>query len=68
MIYNNRVSNIKDNIIINMSFSPFNNISWYVNVYYSYRDYPIRHLNIKYKKSELKTIYNILFKKMLMNF
>ncbi len=28
-----------------------NNIAWYSNIYYSYRDYPIKHLNVKYKKS-----------------
>ncbi len=51
-----------------MSTQPQNNISWYANVYYSYRDYPIKHLNVKYKKSELKTIYNTLIKKMFNNF
>ena len=51
-----------------MPAEPHNNISWYANVYYSYRDYPIKQLNVKYKKSELKTIYNTLIKKMFNNF
>ncbi len=51
-----------------MSGQQQNNICWYSNVYYSYRDYPIKHLNIKYKKSELKGVYNTLIKKMFTNF
>lgn len=44
-----------------------NNMGWYSNVYYSYRDYPVKGLNIKYKKSELKGVYNGLMKKLFTN-
>lgn len=40
-----------------------NNINWYFNLYYKFRDYPIGELNSTLKNNELKTLYNNMLRK-----
>ncbi len=42
-----------------------NNLSWYFNLYYKFRDYPIAELNAALKKSELKALYSNMLRKLL---
>jgi hypothetical protein len=45
-----------------------NNLSWYINLYYKFRDYPITELSSAYKPTELKSLYNGILKKMFLLF
>jgi hypothetical protein len=45
-----------------------NNISWYFNLYYKFRDYPIGELNSTLKSSELKTLYSNMLRKVFVLF
>jgi len=45
-----------------------NNLGWYINLYYKFREYPITELNLAYKPNELKSLYSGLLKKLFILF
>jgi hypothetical protein len=40
-----------------------NTLSWYINLYYKFRDYPIPEINASYKSNELRALYSAMLKK-----
>lgn len=40
-----------------------NSLSWYINLYYKFRDYPIPEINASYKSNELRALYSAMLKK-----
>lgn len=45
-----------------------NNLAWYFNLYYKFRDYPIAELNSTLKNSELKALYTNMLRKLFLLF
>lgn len=39
-----------------------------MSLYYKYRDYPVTHINNKYKRNELRNIYASIFSKLSLYF
>jgi hypothetical protein len=45
-----------------------NNLGWYINLYYKFREYPISELNSSFKPNELRSLYSGMLKKLFLLF
>lgn len=45
-----------------------NSLSWYLNLYYKFREYPVSEVNAAHKPNELRALYSGMLKKQFVLF